>query len=193
MSEPVAARSRVAKTFRCCWSVASGAAGDFSLGARHTQGAEVRFSEAISHHRDSFVVVLVGSLTIARTTFESMSSEPPPPPVRSADLSDEPAFTPYEIRPTLRNPDAYARELLREYPATLRDAGIGGTVLLWVFIDEEGGVQRTRVTESSGFEQLDRIAEEVMGRVASFTPATNRDQRVPVWIQLPVTFRAEDR
>jgi periplasmic protein TonB len=132
-------------------------------------------------------------VTIAPNDFDMPPTELPPPPVGAVDISATPTFTPYEVRPTLRNPEEYGRALLRDYPSMLRDAGIGGTVVLWVFIDEEGVVQTTRVTESSGYEPLDRVAESLMRDVARYTPAMNRDQRVPVWIQQPVTFEAEDR
>jgi len=70
-----------------------------------------------------------------------------------------------------------------------REAGIGGTVVIHVFIDTEGQVQNVLVHESSGHPALDAAA----GRVAlqfEFSPALNRDQQVPVWISLPITFEA---
>jgi periplasmic protein TonB len=70
----------------------------------------------------------------------------------------------------------------------LRDAGISGTVMLWVKLDDEGNVARTRVAGSSGHEALDEAAERVM-REARFTPALHQDRRVAVWIQLPITFQ----
>jgi protein TonB len=75
----------------------------------------------------------------------------------------------------------------REYPPILREAGIGGTVLVWFFIDDQGRVVRTLVRETSGYEQLDQAALKV-AEIIEFTPALNRDKRVPVWISLPVTF-----
>ncbi len=62
---------------------------------------------------------------------------------------------------------------------------------LWVYIDEEGVVRNTKVVQSSGsgYPALDEAAEAVM-RQARFKPAINRDQRVPVWVQFPLTFQA---
>jgi protein TonB len=77
--------------------------------------------------------------------------------------------------------------LEREYPPLLRDAGVGGTVDVWLFIDDQGVVQRTIVDKSSGHQALDDAALEV-ARAIEFTPALNRDKRVPVWISLPITF-----
>lgn len=133
-------------------------------------------------------------ITIGEVTFESNPvSELPPPPTGSGtvNISEQPVFTPFEIRPTLRNASEYAQALERRYPPMLKDAGIGGTVTLWVFINEQGAVQNTRIVQSSGYAQLDQVAEELMRNVAQFSPARNRDQAVPVWVQLPVTFQTQ--
>jgi TonB family protein len=130
-------------------------------------------------------------LTIPPTTFHDNppADLPPPPRGGGVDVSDQPTFTPYEVKPELRNRAEYGRALERRYPPMLKDAGIGGTAVLWVFIDEQGAVTNTRVVDSSGYDQLDDVAQAVMRETARFTPALNRDQRVPVWIQIPVTFR----
>lgn len=131
-------------------------------------------------------------LTIAPTTFPDDPSEalPAPRTGTGVDVSEEPVWVPHEVRPELRNADAYLRALERRYPPLLRDAGAGGTVLLWVYVDATGAVGNTRVVSSSGKPQLDLIAEEVMREVARFRPALNRDSPVPVWVQIPVTFEA---
>jgi protein TonB len=101
---------------------------------------------------------------------------------------DNPTFTPMTVRPTLTNADEVSRVLMREYPAVLRDAGIGGAPVLWLFIGTNGQVETTRVYESSGFEALDQAAANV-ATVMRFTPAYNRDQIVPVWVQIPIRFQ----
>ncbi len=58
---------------------------------------------------------------------------------------------------------------------------------VWFQIDVEGSVQQTLVKTSSGHMALDEAALKVAG-VIEFTPALNRDKRVPVWISLPITF-----
>lgn len=132
-------------------------------------------------------------ITIGEVTFDDnpVSDLPPPPTGSGVNISDQPTFTPFEVRPELRNRSEYAQALTRRYPAMLKDAGIGGQVLLWVFINEQGAVQNTRVVNSSGYDQLDEVAETVMREVARFSPALNRDQSVPVWIQIPVTFQSQ--
>lgn len=134
---------------------------------------------------------LADDITISEVTFDEnpVSDLPPPPQGSGVNVSDQPTFTPFEVRPELRNRSAYGQALERRYPPMLKDAGIGGTVTLWVFITEDGRVERTQVVNSSGYDQLDQVAEQVMREVAQFSPALNRDQRVAVWIQIPVTFQ----
>ena len=129
-------------------------------------------------------------ITIAPTTFEENPVEdlpPPPEEVAQTDLSAAPTFTPFTVRPDIRNRNDVARALEREYPPLLRDAGIGGSVQVWFFIDEEGAVQNTIINESSGHQALDDAAMRVAD-IIQFSPALNRDKRVPVWISLPITF-----
>jgi protein TonB len=129
-------------------------------------------------------------ITIAPTTFEDNPVEdlpPPPEEVATTDISAAPTFTPFTVRPDIRNRAEVARALEREYPPLLRDAGIGGTVDIWFFIDEEGKVVNTVVDKSSGHKALDDAAVKVAD-IIQFSPALNRDKRVPVWISLPITF-----
>jgi periplasmic protein TonB len=129
-------------------------------------------------------------ITIAPTTFEDNLPEDLPPPREEAavDIGDQPTFTPFTVAPEVRNRQAVGRALEREYPSLLRDAGIGGTVLMHFFIDETGVLQNVLVAESSGHQALDDAAMRV-ANVFEFTPAMNRDQQVPVWIQIPITFQ----
>jgi periplasmic protein TonB len=96
-------------------------------------------------------------------------------------------FTPMTVRPQLRNAADVARALERNYPGMLRDAGIGGTVSIWFHIDVEGRVQATRLVESSGYDALDQAALRVAD-VMRFSPAYNLDQRVAVWVAIPIAF-----
>ena len=129
-------------------------------------------------------------ITIAPTTFEDNPVEelPPPPDEEAVDISAAPTFTPYTVRPDLINEAEVRRALEREYPPILRDAGIGGTVNVHFFIDEEGMVQRTLVAQTSGHASLDEAALRV-ANVFRFTPALNLDKVVPVWIALPIMFQ----
>ena len=137
-------------------------------------------------------VELDEDITIAPTTFEDNPVEDlPPPPTTTAgatDIAAAPTFTPFTVRPELTNVSEIQRALEREYPPLLRDAGIGGSPVVWFFISESGVVQDTRLNKSSGHPQLDNAALKVAD-IMKFTPALNRDKTVPVWVQLPITFQ----
>jgi len=128
-------------------------------------------------------------ISIAPTTFEDNPVEdlPPPPDAVEEDIGAAPTFTPYTVAPDLRNTSEVRRALEREYPPLLRDAGIGGTVNVWFFIDEGGSVLQTRVQKSSGHKALDDAALKVAD-IMEFSPALNRDKRVKVWVAFPITF-----
>lgn len=129
-------------------------------------------------------------ITIAPTTFEENPVEdlPPPPEEKTADLSAAPTFTPFTVAPSILNRDDVVRAMEREYPPLLRDAGIGGTVRVYFFIDENGQVQDTRIDQSSGHQALDDAALKV-ANIYRFSPALNRDKKVPVWVSFPITFQ----
>ena len=101
-----------------------------------------------------------------------------------------PVFTPYSVRPSIRNLDEVVATLERVYPPLLKDAGIGGTVGVFFYIDEEGKVQRVQVDESSGHQALDEAALRVAD-VLKFTPALNRNRGTPVWVSLPIAFTTD--
>lgn len=107
-------------------------------------------------------------------------------------VSERPAFTPYTKAPELRSVTETAAALKAMYPSQLREAGIGGTAIVWLFIERTGEVAKTELFRSSGFDALDaaalRVAEDM-----EFTPALNRDRAVDVWVQVPVKFTAGER
>ena len=131
-------------------------------------------------------------ITIAPTTFEENPIEnlPPPPGDDAGDLSAAPTFTPMTVRPSLRNNREVSQALMKFYPPLLRDAGVGGTVNVWFFIDENGRVQKTLINNSSGYDAFDEAALKV-SQLMEFTPAYNRDKKVPVWVALDVTFEVQ--
>lgn len=111
------------------------------------------------------------------------SSTPP----RARSSSGGPVFTPFTVAPRVLNRDEVQRAMAEAYPPQLRDAGIGGTVRVYFYVDEDGVTQEYRIDESSGNPALDEAALSVAD-VYRFSPALNRDQRVPVWVVFPITF-----
>jgi protein TonB len=107
-------------------------------------------------------------------------------------VSDQPgAYVPVTVLPRLLNRAEVQRTMQRLYPAILLQAGIGGTAVVWLRLDEEGRVIDTQLKRTSGHAALDRAAEDVALR-ARFSPAYNRDLRVRVWVELPVVFTAQN-
>lgn len=131
-------------------------------------------------------------LTIPLTTFDANPVETlPPPPSQQGeeDLAAAPTFTPMTVRPELKNPAEITRALVDYYPRMLQDAGIGGTVSVWFYIDQSGRVVRTLLNQSSGYDALDDAALKV-ANLMDFRPAYNYDRPVAVWVSIPVTFEA---
>ena len=148
-------------------------------------------------------VILVGACglplpTEPTTEVAPQASEEAPAATASAatlpssardEIAFEPAFTPMTVRPALTNATVVRDALLAEYPPLLRDAGIGGTPLVWIHIATTGEVDDVRVFESSGFEALDQAAMNV-ARAMMFKPAMNGDVVTDAWVQLPIRFQA---
>jgi protein TonB len=142
-------------------------------------------------------VDVMEELTLAPTTFEfnPISALPLPPPLdrfieREAEpaLSSEPTFTPFTVAPSILNREEVARAMADNYPPHLRGAGVGGVVRVYFFIDENGRVRDRRIQQTSGYVQLDDAAMAV-AELYRFSPALNRDKKVPVWVLFPIEFR----
>jgi protein TonB len=118
----------------------------------------------------------------------------PPPVTHGAGSGTDPeqrgGFEVSKELPQLLNPAEVQRALERNYPGILRDAGIGGRVVLWLLIDENGRVIDADVRESSGQEAFDSAAARV-AEIMRFSPGKNRESRVKVWVSLPVLFRTK--
>ena len=129
--------------------------------------------------------------TISPTTFEENPVEklPPPPEAKEVGTIEERLpFTPFTQAPKLLNGGEIEREMERLYPPLLRDAGIGGTVRVAFYIDENGRVQDKRLGNTSGHTALDEAALAVALKCI-FSPAKTGDKVVPVWVEFPVTFQ----
>ena len=120
----------------------------------------------------------------------------PPEPIarpaipRPAEIEDPewvPPFIPHDTPPRLINVDEVVRILQERYPLDLREEGIGGVVLLWVFVDETGSPTRLQLRRSSGYDGLDQAAQSV-GRRMRFRPALNQDRPVGVWVAQQIRF-----
>lgn len=129
-------------------------------------------------------------VTIAPTTFEENPVEKLPPPPKSGAPSDRPSYIARDVDPRLENSAEIQELLMRLYPPMLKDAGIGGQVILWLFVDENGEVQNTQLRKSSGYDAFDKAAVRVAKNM-EFQPAINRDRPIGVWIAQPITFQVQ--
>jgi len=127
-------------------------------------------------------------VTIAPTTFEDNPVENLPPPPEGARPQDVPSYIPRDVEPRLKNGAEIRRLLERLYPSMLREAGIGGEVTLWVFVDEGGKAAKSQVQKSSGYPAFDNAAEQIVAQM-EFSPAMNRDKPVGVWVAQRIDFK----
>jgi protein TonB len=120
---------------------------------------------------------------------EGTTSSPVSSGTGSSSGSNDTFITPNAVTelPALVNAPAVKKALERNYPALLRDAGIGGKAVLWVYINEAGSVVKAVVKESSGQEALDAAALKVAD-IMKFSPAKVRENAVKVVVSVPVVF-----
>jgi len=106
----------------------------------------------------------------------------------SADPSAAPVAIPYTDPPSILNRDEIVVALRDGYPALLREAGVGGTIRVYFYIDAEGIVRNAVVDQSSGHAPLDDAALRV-AEVFRFSPALNQGAPTAVWVSFPITFQ----
>ena len=74
------------------------------------------------------------------------------------------------------------------YPALARKRGQEGAVILKVLVNREGRVDELEIDSSSDFTLLDRAAVSAV-RKWSFEPGMRGDEKIPMWVKVPVTFK----
>lgn len=90
--------------------------------------------------------------------------------------------------PQIRNPTVINRFLRRQYNDIYQSYGIGGHVAVAMWVNERGGVEWAKVSESSGDDRLDHIAVALFEDVVAFSPARSRGRGVPVQVTILVPF-----
>ncbi len=75
-------------------------------------------------------------LTISPTTFHAnpAASLPPPPADVQRQKKGVPVYVAHDVAPRILNGAEVAELLKQNYPRTLREAGVQGTVVLWVHV-----------------------------------------------------------
>jgi protein TonB len=93
---------------------------------------------------------------------------------------------PVELPRTLPGPSPV------EYPVELWDLGLEGETIIMVLVNEAGSVDSVFVDRGSGFEDFDSAAVRG-GRQMRFSPARRGDDRVTMWVRVPVRFQKGER
>jgi len=75
-----------------------------------------------------------------------------------------------------------------KYPKLARRRGYQGTVVLEVLVDRDGRVGDLRVSKSSEYKILDRAAMASVKGWA-FVPGMRGDQKVEMWVRVPIRFQ----
>ncbi|MBB6094384.1 protein TonB [Povalibacter uvarum] len=117
---------------------------------------------------------------IRQTTQQAPVAQPPPAPVAAPVARTAPKS---DARRPLTQP---------EYPPSSRRAGETGTVILEVYVLENGRAGDVRVKTSSGFPKLDEAAVREVKRSWRLVPGTENGKPVPMWGQFAVTFKLTD-
>ena len=95
--------------------------------------------------------------------------------------------TSYDLAPGITNSDEVRNAMREEYPPLLRDAGVRGTAVLLVSVDDIGQVQDASLEQGSGHRALDDLALE-LAKIIQFSPAQIRGNPVPVWVTVPINL-----
>ena len=108
--------------------------------------------------------------------FDAWDAPPPPPE------GPRVKFIPYDDPPVPLSP------IRPKYPEIAQEAGIEGTVVVQVFVDDKGRVKETLILKGIPNTGLDEAASNAI-RTVRFRPAKQRERAVGVWISIPVNFR----
>jgi TonB family protein len=93
------------------------------------------------------------------------------------------------VLPLLLNPAECEAALRERFPATLEGLELNVESILQVYVDEMGRVGGVQLRISSGYPELDLIAQQVVREVARFRSATDAAGRpTPVWVGIPMGF-----
>ncbi|MCS5614276.1 MAG: energy transducer TonB [Candidatus Marinimicrobia bacterium] len=122
---------------------------------------------------------IADDVTLDEFTLDEFDAwDAPPPPPEGPRVK----FIPYD------DPPVPLRPIKPKYPEIAQEAGIEGTVVVQVFVDEKGRVKETVILKGIPNTGLDEAATEAI-RLVRFKPAKQRERAVGVWISIPVNFR----
>jgi len=111
----------------------------------------------------------------------------PPSPARKPPTA--PAASESDAAVILAKP-RYSQNPPPDYPSIARRRRYQGTVILEVYVLEDGQVGDLRVAESSTYSLLDRAAMKAVRRW-QFDPARKGNREVAMWVKVPIRFNLE--
>ena len=126
-------------------------------------------------------------VTLPNATSPHTAAYDVPPVAADASVMEAPRYVYHTLAPKLANRWHVRRMLEDGYPADLRDAGIGGTAVVYVFVNTDGTVSEAVVKTGSGHASLDRVAVRA-AKSARFLPASNEGIPVGIWIEMEMPF-----
>ncbi len=102
---------------------------------------------------------------------------------------DSVQFIPYDVPPKIiGGAEALAANI--KYPEKARDAKIEGTIIVQVFVNEQGVPEKFKMMKSIPNTGLDEAAIEAI-RNTRFEPAKQKDKIVGVWVAIPIVFKLQ--
>jgi protein TonB len=92
-----------------------------------------------------------------------------------------------EVNPRLVNAGDVARAIQSNFPSLLRDAGVGGTVVLRAIVEKDGRTSSVEVIRSEHNQMFSAPAAAVVRRMR-FQPGTVDGAPVRARVEIPITF-----
>ncbi len=87
---------------------------------------------------------------------------------------------------------AYLSNAAPSYPPLSRQLEEEGTVILNVFVNENGKTQEIVIKKSTGFSRLDKAAINTVKKW-NFIPAKQGDKIISSWVQVPISFILDNK
>lgn len=134
--------------------------------------------------------IIDDDITIPPTDYSHWTPDRLTPPTAQASeraLEEFIAFAPTMVPPRLLNTQVVERALQQNYPTLLREAGVGGTVEVSLWLDVDGAIVRSTISRSSGYPAFDQAALRVVD-VMRLTPAISMNTPTRVVVTLPIVF-----
>jgi TonB family protein len=105
-------------------------------------------------------------------------------------VAAKPALQPQSAVPLPIVPPSITYKVLPSYPASALEKGLGGTVVLSVFVGLSGQPEKVDARTSSGVVELDNAAAQAVAQW-EFAPAAQGGQAIASWFEIPVKFEVK--